>query len=96
MSLRTTILTSLAVAAAACTAPLIGYYSGVWKFADEAALYSGLPLSALWFLLMIFAVAKYHWRGLWVLAGAIPALYWPVALTIYVVGCSTAPMTCVV
>jgi hypothetical protein len=89
MSLRTTINTSLMAA-------LISAFSA-WvlpHFGDSHArdvFLVSFTLSAVWLGITIYAIVKYHWRGLWMLVGAIPALYWPIALTIFVAGCSTAP-----
>ena len=75
MSLRSTILTSLVVAAASSVIP--------YKFHPHAALvvveYS---LSVIWLALVVYAVVKYRFRGLWVLIGLLPLVAWMLHLAL--------------
>jgi hypothetical protein len=36
-----------------------------------------IPFGIAWSVILVFGLWRYKWRGLWLLAGAPAALYWP-------------------
>ena len=67
--------TSLAIALAGFSAPRgqmpLNYYAMVWR---------SIPLACLWAATAVVSLLKFRKRGLWVLLGALLALYWPLWL----------------
>jgi hypothetical protein len=82
MSLRLTIILTLVVAAAAFVIPPVLTRGSRYAFDVE------LFVSAIWLSLAVYAVVKYRLRGLWVLVGAAPALYWPFFAVAFAIACS--------
>jgi hypothetical protein len=60
--------------------------------AGQIRLFITAPIALAAFVLAIattlFAVVLYRTRGLWVALGAVPALFWPVALVSFLTACS--------
>jgi hypothetical protein len=82
MSLRLTIILTLVLAVAAFVIPPVLARGSQYAFDVE------LFVSVIWFSLAVCAVAKYRLRGLRVLVGAAPALYWPFWAVALVIACS--------
>ena len=71
MSLRTTIILALVIAVAAYAIPY-ATMQGSPRYAFDCAV----TLSMIWLSLAMYAVTRFRLRGLWVLVGVVPALYW--------------------
>jgi hypothetical protein len=82
MSLRTTIILALVIAVAAYVIPPVLTRGSQYAFDAE------LFVSVIWLSLALYALAKYRLRGLWVLVGAAPALYWPFFAVAQAIACS--------
>jgi predicted membrane channel-forming protein YqfA (hemolysin III family) len=51
-------------------------------------------LTVAWLVLLLFALARYRWRGLWLLVGAPAALFLPALVLLLFIGCSINSSQC--
>ncbi len=86
-SIRTILITSLAVASIACLGPLLGVREN-WMVRFSIAL------AVCWLLVFAVGLFKFRKRGLWLLTGLPLVLWWPYVFFMIVWACSHNVKAC--